>query len=127
VLKRSAKVDRRKQPPQKTTSTLTPPSSGRHITTMLKRDTNLDELDRHLRDEEVERLIAKNAHIGVRRFDVANYLKTPEDVAFYREAAAEDGDLRLIAEAEDDIAQAEARWAGKQELPRTRSDRSPRA
>jgi len=48
---------------------------------MQERNTNLDQPDRQLREAEVERAISKNAHIGVCCFDVASYLKTPEDVA----------------------------------------------
>ena len=44
--------------------------------------------------------------VAVTKFDAADYLNTPEDIAAYLEAAFEDGDPALIAAALGDIARA---------------------
>ena len=44
--------------------------------------------------------------LETRPYDIQNYLKTPEDRAAYLEAAVEDGDASMIAEALGDIARA---------------------
>lgn len=46
------------------------------------------------------------AKITTRRWDAADYLETPDDMAAYLEAALEDGDVGLIAAALGDIARA---------------------
>lgn len=44
-------------------------------------------------------------------FDVVDYLKTEEDIAFYLEAVAEDGDPALAEMAKEDVARARERIA----------------
>jgi len=44
--------------------------------------------------------------LRVRKFDVAGYLRTDEDVAAYLEAAIAEGDGRLLAAALGDVARA---------------------
>ena len=46
------------------------------------------------------------AKTRTKRYDSAEYLKTPEDMAAYLEAALEDGDSRLIVHALGNIARA---------------------
>ena len=53
-------------------------------------------------------------------FDAADYLDTPEDVAFYLEAAFEGNDPRRIAAALDDVARAKGMSAVAQEAGLTR-------
>ena len=44
--------------------------------------------------------------IKLTKFDVADYLETPEDIALYLEAVFEDGDPKLITAALGDVARA---------------------
>jgi len=46
------------------------------------------------------------AKIKVKPWDVAKYLTTPEKIAGYLQAAFEDGDLRVILKAIDNVARA---------------------
>lgn len=48
----------------------------------------------------------KHKEVKFSRYDTVDYLQTEEDIVEYLEAAAEDGDLALIAAALDDIARA---------------------
>ena len=56
----------------------------------------------------------------LQKFDAADYLDTPEDIAFYLEAAFEGNDPERIAAALDDVARAKGMSAVAQEAGITR-------
>ncbi|MGV0911324.1 addiction module antidote protein [Martelella sp. FOR1707] len=53
-------------------------------------------------------------------FDAADYLETPEDIAFYLEAVLEDGDPALIAAALGDVARSKGMSAVSRQAGVTR-------
>ena len=82
-------------PPRPTATIAAVPTTRKSSTESSTRD----------RDAEVERALARaEATIAratrLRPFDPANYLKTDEDIASYRESAAADGDPEIIIEAQ---------------------------
>lgn len=48
---------------------------------------------------------------GFSRYDTADYLNTEDDIAAYLEAAVDNGDPALVAEAQQTVARARARIA----------------
>jgi probable addiction module antidote protein len=50
----------------------------------------------------------------ITKWDAADYLNTPEDVAGYLDAAQEDGDPELLKHALEDVARAQERLAKRE-------------
>lgn len=65
-------------------------------------------LEREGEEIEMSTKIDPNAarRLGVRRFDASGYLRDEADIAVYLEAAAAEGDPRILAAALGDIARA---------------------